>query len=239
MNATKGSPSHAEQVLAAAGLRLRAQQPAFDVVTGLHRLAWDAGYVPVPSTVPHVSRALRNLEEFVSWSLDQPGAAIHVERLAATLGDNDAPYRLLTRDQDTQEVDVEGAHVFACMLYLADHSESAQFWWQFTAGAGNSAGAFCLHLLHHGRGETPEAEHWRDILLNVVELDDDPDVEKTFVTAVGTFAAYTRSHRPPAPVTPVLNAEVRRLATREDPDRLLCRPDASLARRLQCCTRSR
>jgi hypothetical protein len=174
MSATKGSPSHAEQVLAAAGRRLRAQQPAFDVIAGLHRLARDAGYIPVTDTVPSVSRALRDLEEFVSWSLDQSGAAIHVERLAVAIGE--PPYKLLTRDQDTQEVDLDGAHVFACMLYVAGHPESAQFWWRFTAGAGNSASAFCLHLLHHGRGETAEAEHWRDILLNVVDLDDDPDV---------------------------------------------------------------
>ena len=238
MSCTKGSPSHTEQVLAAAGRRLRAQQPAFDVVAGLHRLARDAGYIPVTDTVPSVSRALRDLEEFVSWSLDQPGAATHVERLAAALGENDGPYQLLTRDQDTEEVDLDGAHIFASMLYLAHHPESAQFWWQFTAGAGNSASAFCLHLLHHGRGETAEAKHWRDILLNVVALDDDPDVEKTFVIAVGTFAAYTRRHRPPTPVTPVLDAEVRRLATRDEAGRLVCRPDAGLARRLQDCART-
>ncbi|MEU2357905.1 hypothetical protein ABZ599_33850 [Streptomyces misionensis] len=230
--------SHTEQVLTLAGRRLRAQQPAFDVVTGLHRLARDAGYIPVTDAVPSVSRALHDLEEFVSWSLDQPGAAAHVERLAAAIGESDAPYRLVTRDQDTEEVDLDGAHVFACMLYRADHSESAQFWWQFTAGAGNSASAFCLHLLHHGRGETTEAEHWRDLLLSVVDLDDDPSVEQTFVNAVGHFAAYTRRHRPPTPVTPALDAEVRRLATRDDADRLVTRPDADLARRLQHCARS-
>jgi hypothetical protein len=239
MSTTKGSPSHTEQVLAAAGQRLRARQPAFDVVAGLHRLARDAGYIPVTDTVPSVSQALRDLEEFVSWSLDQPGAATHVERLAVAIAE--PPYKLLTRDQDTLEVDLDGAHVFACMLYVAGHPESAQFWWRFAAGAGNSASAFCLHLLHHGRGESAEADHWRDILLHLVDLDDDPDVEKTFVTAVATFAAYTRRHRPPTPVTPILDAEVRRLATRDDMDgrcRLVCRPDAGLARRLQDCARS-
>ncbi|MFF4756609.1 hypothetical protein ACWD5R_45490 [Streptomyces sp. NPDC002514] len=222
MSAAK-QPSHTEQVLAAAGRRLSAQQPAFDVVAGLHRLARDAGYIPVTDPVPSVSRARRDLEEFVTWSLDQPGAATHVERIAAALGENDAPYQLLTRDQDTEEVDLDGARIFACMLHRADHGESAQFWWQFTGGAGNSASAFCLHLLHHGRGETAEAERWRDILLKVVDLDDEPDVEKTFVNAVGHFAAYTGNHRPPAPVTPVLDAEVRRLATRRGPPRVPAR----------------
>ncbi|MFI1408505.1 hypothetical protein ACH4Y0_00985 [Streptomyces sp. NPDC020707] len=239
MSAQKGSVSHAEQVLAAAGRRLRARQPGFDVAAGLLRLARDAGYSPVPDTVPSVSRALRHLEEFVSWSLDQPGATTHVERYAATLGESDA-YRLLTRDRDTEEIDLDGAHVFACMLYLAGHPESAQFWWRFTAGAGSGASALCLQLLHRSRGETAEAEHWREMLLLVVDLDDDVAVKTTFVTTVGRFAAYTRRHRPPAPVTPALNAEVRRLATQDDAaDRLVCRPDAGLARRLQDCTGSR
>lgn len=76
------------------------------------------------------------------------------------------------------------------------------------------------------------------MLLLVVDLDDDPAVKTTFVTTVGRFAAYTRRHRPPAPVTPALDAEVRRLATQDDADRLVCRPDAGLARRLQDCTGS-
>lgn len=231
-------PVSAEQVLLTAGRRLRARQPAFDVAAGLHRLARDAGYLPEPDTTLSVSRALHDLSVFVSWSLDQPGAAIHVKRLATALGETDTPYRLLTRDQDTEDIDLDGAHIFACMLYLAGHPESAQFWWQFTAGAGNSASALCLHLLHQGRGETAEADHWQDILLNVVDVDEDPAVEKTFVSAVGAFAGYTRRHRPPVPVTPVLDAEVRRLATRDEADRLVCRPDADLARRLQDCTRA-
>ncbi|MEU0678039.1 hypothetical protein ABZ330_35250 [Streptomyces sp. NPDC006172] len=86
MSATKGSPSHTEQVLAAAGRRLRVHQPAFYVAAGLHRVARNAGYIPVTDTVPSVPQALRDLAEFVSWSLDQPGSATHVERLAAAIG---------------------------------------------------------------------------------------------------------------------------------------------------------
>ncbi|MYW62895.1 hypothetical protein GTY65_02190 [Streptomyces sp. SID8379] len=238
MSATKRSPSHAEQALTAAGRRLRERRPAFDVAAGLHRLARDAGYTSVPDTRPSVSRALHSLQEFVGWSVDQPGAVTHVEQLAATLGGSGASYQLLKLDRETEEVDLDGAHVFACMLYLAGHPESAQFWWRLTAMAGVSASALCLQLLHQGRGETEEAEHWRDILLDLLELDDDPVVGRIFVNAVGAFAAYTRRHRPPAPVTPVLDAEVRRLATRADADLLVCRPDAGLARRLQDCAHS-
>ncbi|MFF8868011.1 hypothetical protein ACF08B_38920 [Streptomyces sp. NPDC015139] len=234
MNSVK-EPAHAEQVLAAAGYRLRGRQSRFDVAAGLHRLALDAGYLPAAVSAPSVSRALHDLAVFIAWSLDQPGAATHVEQLAAVIGDPDAPHRLLTRDRDTENLDVDGAHVFACMLYLADHPESAQFWWRLTAGAGNSTSAFCLYLLHHGRGESVEADHWHKALLHLVDVDEDPAVEELFVGAVGTFAAYIHRNRPPAPVTPALNAEVQRLATR-NADRLVVRPDAGLARRLHGCT---
>ncbi|KOV74337.1 hypothetical protein ADL00_02420 [Streptomyces sp. AS58] len=230
-------PDHAEQILTAAGCRLRARESTFDVATGLHRLARDAGYLPEPAVLPWASRALHDLEVFVTWSLDQPGAATHVEQLASVIGEPDAPHRLLTRDQDTECLDLDGAHVFACMLYLADHPESAQFWWRLTAGAGNCASAICLYLLHHGRGESAEADHWHQVLLHLINIDDDPAVEKLFVGTVGTFAAYIRRNRPPAPVTPALNAEVRRLADRDDTDVLVVRPDPGLARRLQDCTR--
>ncbi|MFF4442401.1 hypothetical protein [Streptomyces sp. NPDC001621] len=236
MNPVK-EPAHAERVLTAAGCRLRSRQSRFDVAAGLHRLALAAGYLPDSVSVPSVSRALHDLSVFVAWSLDQPGAATHVEQLATVIGDPDAPYLLLTRDSDTENLDVDGAHVFACMLYLADHPESAQFWWRLTAGAGNSASAFCLYLLHYGRGESVEADHWHMALLHLVDVDEDPAVKEQFVGAVGAFAAYIHRNRPPAPVTPALSAEVQRLATRDDADRLVVRPDAGFAGRLQGCAR--
>ncbi|RBM05662.1 hypothetical protein [Streptomyces sp. PT12] len=54
-----------------------------------------------------------------------------------------------------------GARVLGCVLQLAGREDSARFWWQFAAGAGDCAAAYCLHLHHLTLGETWEAEFWR------------------------------------------------------------------------------
>jgi hypothetical protein len=57
-------------------------------------------------------------------------------------------------------IDPDGALHFACVLSLADEPTGAQFWWQFSAGAGNAIAAYCLHLFHLGRGDLRDADHW-------------------------------------------------------------------------------
>ncbi|BCL25180.1 hypothetical protein ACFFS2_39805 [Streptomyces aurantiacus] len=56
--------------------------------------------------------------------------------------------------------DPDGALPFACLLYLADQTEGARFWWHYAAGSGNVTAALCLHLLHLHHGEHRDAEHW-------------------------------------------------------------------------------
>ncbi|MER6145179.1 hypothetical protein ABT174_35025 [Streptomyces sparsogenes] len=56
-------------------------------------------------------------------------------------------------------VEPASALIFACLLHLADR-EGAQFWWQFSAGAGSATAALCLYLMHMKRGEVRDAEHW-------------------------------------------------------------------------------
>ncbi|MEU1071032.1 hypothetical protein ABZ404_00115 [Streptomyces sp. NPDC005878] len=53
-----------------------------------------------------------------------------------------------------------GARVLGCMLHLAGRPESARFWWQYAAGAGDAAATFCLGLHHRALGEHPEADWW-------------------------------------------------------------------------------
>ncbi|MFD8545328.1 hypothetical protein [Streptomyces sp. NPDC059649] len=256
--------SSVERLLAEAGGKLRVRRRAFDVGAGLRRLAEDAGYVPpavdVPRVsglppagveVPSVSRARQQLSVVVRWVLDQPGAAVHVERLAEAIGRKGGAEdggedgaaggaedctALLVNEDDLEDLDVDGAQVFACMLSLADHPESAQFWWQFAAGAGNRAAAYCLHLHHLGRGEVAEAEHWIDLLQNCLDGPDD-----AFMEGMGLFATYVRRNCPPVRVRASgLTAEVERLATREETDDVLvCRPDREIARRLQDCAQHR
>ncbi|CAM5628804.1 hypothetical protein ACIPPN_27475 [Streptomyces diastaticus] len=57
-------------------------------------------------------------------------------------------------------VDPEGALRFGCLLSIADFTYSAQWWWQYAAGAGSGTAAHCLHLLHLGRGDLRDATHW-------------------------------------------------------------------------------
>ncbi|SOD63677.1 hypothetical protein SAMN06297387_11232 [Streptomyces zhaozhouensis] len=54
----------------------------------------------------------------------------------------------------------DGARVLGCALQLAGQEDSARFWWQFAAGAGDGAAAYCLYLHHLTLGEEWEAELW-------------------------------------------------------------------------------
>jgi hypothetical protein len=55
----------------------------------------------------------------------------------------------------------DGARVLGCVLQLAGREDGARFWWQFAAGAGDAAAAYCLYLHHLTLGEAWEAELWR------------------------------------------------------------------------------
>ncbi|MFD4632153.1 hypothetical protein ACFVYR_23185 [Streptomyces sp. NPDC058284] len=202
-----------ETLLAQVGTELRTRRRPFDVAAGLRRLAEDAGYIPQTREMPPVARARRQLTAVVRGTLDQTGAAIHIERLAQEIGE-DGPDGNRTPLKD---LDIGGAHVFACMLHLADHPESAQFWWQLAAGAGNRTAVHCLYLHHLGRGENPEATHW---LGQLQHCHDD--------TLTDHLAHGTRE--------PGITAEVARLAARDDTEPVLvCRPEREIADRLQHC----
>lgn len=54
-----------------------------------------------------------------------------------------------------------GARAVGCILLLADKTESARFWWQYAAGAGDNTAGYCLYLHHLARGDTLIAEWWR------------------------------------------------------------------------------
>ncbi|WP_210584486.1 hypothetical protein [Streptomyces sp. GESEQ-35] len=67
--------------------------------------------------------------------------------------------------------DPDGALTFACLLYLADQEEGAQFWWQYTAGAGSVTAALCLYLLHLRHGDMRDAQHWAGQIHHLNSLD--------------------------------------------------------------------
>lgn len=212
-----------EQLLADAGASLHEPRRPFDVPKGLRRLAQDAGYTLPPTPVPLISKARHRLTVVARWQLSQPGAAVHMEHLTATV-DEALPDAQHMPPPET--LDFEGAQVFACMLYLAGHPESAQFWWQFAAGAGQRSAAYCLYLLHAGLGEMREAAHW----LHQLQwgLDDGPS--DVFLQVLEAVAGYVGRHGSAATIpTGGIEAEVERLADSGDTGGLVCRPNRQLA----------
>lgn len=71
--------------------------------------------------------------------------------------------------------DPAGALVLGCMLQLLDREESARFWWQFAAGAGDPAATYCLSLHHRALGQHGEADWWdcQAAEITVHDADDD------------------------------------------------------------------
>ncbi|MEV0275666.1 hypothetical protein AB0I22_04680 [Streptomyces sp. NPDC050610] len=53
-----------------------------------------------------------------------------------------------------------GARVLACVLQLAGREDSARFWWQYAAGAGDTSASYCLFLHHMALAEVHEAAWW-------------------------------------------------------------------------------
>ncbi|MFJ9634450.1 hypothetical protein ACIRU8_42835 [Streptomyces sp. NPDC101175] len=104
------------------------------------RLAADCPAPAGPPTALH-ERAAYDLRTLCRGIIRDPGAACRVTAF----------------DTDREP---EGALSFSCLLYLADQEEGAQFWWQYTAGAGNVTGALCLYLMHVSHGEIHDARHW-------------------------------------------------------------------------------
>ncbi|CAL9617547.1 hypothetical protein SUDANB58_05758 (plasmid) [Streptomyces sp. enrichment culture] len=98
-------------------------------------------------------------------------------------------------------IDADGALRFGCLLNLADEPGSARFWWQFSAGIGNSTAAYCLHLYHLARGELRDADHWA---LQAAALADGRAIPRTLTP-----------RRPPHRPTAALRAAVRKLPVEE------------------------
>ncbi|MFJ1847417.1 hypothetical protein [Streptomyces sp. NPDC088146] len=76
------------------------------------------------------------------------------------VGEADALHQMATF-VGHRTLDTDGAVVLGCVLQLAARDDSARFWWQFAAGAGEMTAACCLYLHHLSLGETAEADWWR------------------------------------------------------------------------------
>ncbi|MDF9810808.1 hypothetical protein [Streptomyces sp. SPB162] len=83
----------------------------------------------------------------------------------------------LARFADQAGAETEGALVFGCLLFLAGHSDAAEYWWQYAAGGENPTAAFCLYLHHRNQGQHRTAQQWRS-QTHQLETADRPSVPR-------------------------------------------------------------
>lgn len=142
---------YTEQELEAAEIRIAARLTSQLVSEALSfddevRPGWHRTLPPrLRSSQCHACRAetVRDLETLCRTVVEREGALQHMSAFLSR--------RILQPD---------GARVLGCVLQLAGREDSARFWWQFAAGAGDVASAYCLYLHHLALGEVWEAELW-------------------------------------------------------------------------------
>lgn len=211
-----------EEILAKAGETLRARRRPFNEADGLRRLARKSPLPPTRETAL-VTRARRQLSVLTRLYLKNSQAARHVEQLAACLGDDGNG----NRHPPVEDLDIDGAQLFGCMLHLADHPQSAQFWWELAAGAGHLGAAYCLYLHHTAQGARTQATHWIDQLRLQA-----PGLDEEFLLGTARFTQWMHEHHQPT-AHPSLLEEVVRLALHHSDDQpLVCRPERQIADRL-------
>ncbi|MFE1882784.1 hypothetical protein [Streptomyces diastatochromogenes] len=91
----------------------------FEVAGVLRRLAADASQRTATVQIARAAQAGQRLNVVCRWVLNEPDAAARVGKIAE--GPDRGPL-------PQEATDVDGALVFACLLYLTRHPESAQFW---------------------------------------------------------------------------------------------------------------
>ncbi|MFJ4963396.1 hypothetical protein EES43_00300 [Streptomyces sp. ADI96-02] len=89
-------------------------------------------------------------------------AAQNLQTLCETVVTHTAALRTLDTFLTPQLPEPSGARVLGCILQLAESEENARFWWQYAAGAGDPASAYCLYLHHLALGEHGPARWWHE-----------------------------------------------------------------------------
>ncbi|MFK0181648.1 hypothetical protein ACIQVR_37455 [Streptomyces xanthochromogenes] len=97
--------------------------------------------------------------EPVSTAADLDGAAEDLRALCETLVAG-TPARDVATFVTDQIPEPRSALVLACVLQLTDTTDGARFWWEYAAGAGQSAAAYCLYLHHLALGDRDAAAWW-------------------------------------------------------------------------------
>ncbi|MGW3416757.1 hypothetical protein [Streptomyces phaeochromogenes] len=130
-----------------------------------------------------------------------------------------------------------GARVLGCMLQLSEREESARFWWQYAAGAGDPAASYCLYLHHRALGEHGAADWWHTQHTQtdaVADAEAGPEVEIT--TTLRILRALKPDDSPvPEPVNAVLHYVPAAVAYVDD-DLDLPLPDPDFTDRVRALT---
>ncbi|MGP4043364.1 hypothetical protein [Streptomyces sp. 2A115] len=127
-----------------------------------------------------------------------------------------------------------GARVLGCMLQLSEREESARFWWQYAAGAGDPAASYCLYLHHRALGEHGAADWWHTQADAVA--DGEPEPEVAITTTLRILRALKPDDSPvPEPVNAVLHYVPAAVAYVDD-DLDLPLPDPDFTDRIHALT---
>ncbi|MEV5597020.1 hypothetical protein [Streptomyces sp. NPDC052496] len=164
-------------------------------------------------------------------------AAQDLQRLCAlVVGEPDALHQMSVFIGG-RVLEPDGARVLACVLQLAGREDSARFWWQYAAGAGDTSAAYCLYLHHLSLAEVGEAHWWH------AHADPDrparsrppADAYDLFVSWAITLEVARDSGTPPPPAA-VVGYVSRAIQFTDNPDLDLPLPPAGFAERIEQLT---
>ncbi|WP_262705301.1 MULTISPECIES: hypothetical protein [Streptomyces] len=139
-----------------------------------------------------------------------------------------------------------GSRVLGCVLQLAGHEDHAQFWWQFAAGAGDPAAAYCLYLHHISLGEEGQAhwwlQWWHEQAGNTVPPVTDPVEDDWAVTdhemaaALRILDRLKKGREAPPATRAVIDYVAQAVEFTDDPDIDLPLPEPDFADRIEDLT---
>ncbi|MBU3865147.1 hypothetical protein KN815_14025 [Streptomyces sp. 4503] len=138
-----------------------------------------------------------------------------------------------------------GSRVLGCVLQLAGHEDHAQFWWQFAAGAGDPAAAYCLYLHHMALGEDGQAHAWlewwheqagNDIPPVTDTVEDWAATDHEMAAALRILHGLKREREVPPATMAVIHYVARAVDFTDDPDIDLPLPEPGFADRIEDLT---
>ncbi|MEU3774211.1 hypothetical protein AB0F11_13585 [Streptomyces sp. NPDC032472] len=159
-------------------------------------------------TIPPRKTSPRNRPVAVETS--HTTAAEELRALCETLVHH-APATTVAAFVTDQVPEPRSALILACVLQLTDADDGARFWWQYAAGAGHPAAAYCLYLHHLALGETHTARWWRTQTDETPTEKADADAPAVHTTIHFDGAPFVLHHDDGASSTTLLRV-MRRLA---------------------------